>query len=156
MCEILIFAKNNTNPDPEKDRRGCYKRGMPVVVFEDGHVWGREESKQVWITKGKPAADGPGQGKFVILKIPGVLAAKAQELISHQVEDDAGTPLFDPNGIPIAFRRRRWQLLVDSIPLAVRNTLASTGEYNAPVAQIRSYLKRIRDAAQNTGLDGCV
>ena len=153
MCEILIFAKNNTNPDPEKDRRGCYKRGMPVVVFEDGHVWGREESKQVWITEGKPAADWPGQGKFVILKIPGVLAAKAQELISHQVEDDAGTPLFDPNGIPIAFRRRRWQLLVDSIPLAVRNTLASTGEYTATVAQIRSYLKRIRDAAQFTELD---
>ena len=153
MCEILIFAKNNTHPDPEKDRRGCYKRGMPVVVFEDGHAWGREESKQVWIAEGKPAADWPGQGKFVILKIPGVPAAKAQELISHQVEDDVGTPLINFDGAPIAWRRRRWQLLVDGIPLAVRNILASTGEYTATIAQIRNYLKRIRDGAQFVGLD---
>ena len=153
MCEILIFAKNNTNPDPEKDRRGCYKRGMVVVVKEDGHSWGREESKQGWIAEGNLAANWPGQGKFVLLKIPGVLASKAQELISHQVEDDVGTPLINSDGAPIVWRRRRWQLLVDSIPLAVRNTLASTGEYTTTVSAIRTYLKRIRDAAQYTGLD---
>ena len=153
MCEILIFAKNNTHVDPEKDRRGCYKRGMPIVVFEDGHIWGREESKQQWIAEGSLAADWPGQGRFVILKIPGVPAAKAQALLVQQTEDDAGNPLVNSDGSPIAFRRRRWQLLVNSVPLAVRNTLASTGEYTTTVSVIRNYLKRIRDATQYTGFD---
>jgi hypothetical protein len=153
MCEILIFVRNNTHIDPEKDRRGCYKRGMPVCVFEDGHTWGREESKQQWIAEGNLAATWPGQGKFVILKIPGVLAAEARALIDHQMEDDAGVPILNPDGSPKAYRRRRWQLLADSLPLAVRNTLASTGEYAATVLQVRAYLTRIRDAAQYTGLD---
>jgi len=153
MCELLIFAKNNTHLDSEKDRRGCYKRGMPVVVFEDGHTWGREESKQQWIAEGNPAADWPGQGRFVLLKLPGVPAAKAQALLDHQTEDDAGTPLLNPDGSPITFRRRRWQLSVDSTPLAVRNTLDSTGEYTTTVSAIRNYMKRLRDNAQFTGLD---
>lgn len=153
MCELLIFVRNNTNPDPEKDRRGCYKRGMPVCVFEDGHTWGREESKQQWIAEGNAAADWPGQGKFVILKVPGVPAAKAQALLDLQTEDDAGVPLTDLDGAPKVHRRRRWQLLADSLPVGVRNTLTTTGEYTTTVAAIRNYLKRIRDNAQYTGLD---
>lgn len=153
MCEFLIFTRDNTHLDPEKNRRGCYKRGMVVVVFEDGHTWGREESKQQWIAKGGVAADWPGQGKFILLKIPGVPAAKAQELLDPQTEDDAGTPLLNPDGSPKTYRRRRWQLLADSLPLAARNTLATAGEYTTTVAAVRSYLQRIRDAAQFTGLD---
>lgn len=153
MCELLIFVKNNTNSDPEKDRRGCYKVGMPVVIFEDGHIWGREESKQVWIAEGKLSADWPGQGKFVIIKIPGVPAVKAQTLLDKQTEDDAGTPLVDAQGSPIVYRRRRWQLLSGSLPAGVKSTLATTGEYTTTVAAVRSYLRRIRDDAQFTGLD---
>lgn len=42
MAELLIRLKNNTNPDPAKDRM-CYKRGDIVVVMPDGHHWGRAE-----------------------------------------------------------------------------------------------------------------
>lgn len=157
MCELLIFARNNTHPDPDKDRRSCYKRGMPVVVFDDGHTWGREESKQQWIAEGNVAADWPGQGKFIILKIPGVPAAKAQALLDQQTEDDAGVPLLDPDGTPLVYRRRPWRALIDDLPTAVRNTLTTTGEYTADIAAkrqaIRDRLKRIRDNAQYTGLD---
>ena len=44
MAEILFKAIDATNPDPDKDRRGCYKKGYPVVVMPDGHTWGKEEA----------------------------------------------------------------------------------------------------------------
>lgn len=153
MAEILIKASNMTNSDPIKDRRGCYKRGMPVVVFEDGHTWGRLESKQQWIAEGNTAASWPSQGVFVIVKIPPVPAAKARSILEHQEEDDLGFPMVDANGNPTTYRRRRWILLVDSIPAAIRNTLIANGEVTVTVAQIRNYLKRIRDNAQFIGLD---
>lgn len=152
MCEILIKIDDRINPDPEINRR-CYKKGMAVAVFEDGHTWGRLESKQQWIAEGNTAASWPSQGIFVIVKIPTVLAAKAQALLEHQTEDDLGNPLVDADGRPIVYRHRRFKLFVDDIPLAVRNTLATNGEITVTVAQIRAYLKRIRDNAQFTGLD---
>lgn len=147
MCELLIFSGNNSNADPEKDRRGSYKRGMIVCVFEDGHSWGREESKQQWIAEGNATATWPGQGKFVILKLPGVPSSKAKPLLDAQEEDDTGVPL------PGTFRRRRWLLQVDSLPAVVRNALARDGEYVTTVTAVRNYLQRVRDSAQFTGLD---
>jgi len=149
MCELLIFAKNNTHSDPEKDRRGCYKIGATVVAFEDGHTWGREESKQQWIADGNTAASWPGQDKWAIIKIPGVPAAKAQELLMQQTEDDNGIPLARGN----TYRRRRWQFAIAAVPTAIRNTLSSDGEYTTTVSAIRNYLSRIRDGAQFTGFD---
>jgi hypothetical protein len=158
MSELLIFARNNTQTDPETDRRGCYKRGMPVVVAEDGHTWGRDESKQVWIAEGRDPALWPGQGKFVLLKIPGVPSDKARALIASQDEDDAGVQSADTQ--LIAFRRRRWVLRLDDLPVGVRNTLVVDGEYTADTAAkrqaVRDRLKRIRDNAQFVGLDGAL
>lgn len=131
MCEILIFAGNNTHPNPEKDRRGCWKRGYPVVVKEDGHPWGVEERLP----------------KFVVVKIPGVPAAKAAAFLEAQLVDDAGAPF---TGI---FRRRAWQVAWLALPAGIRNTLQTTGKITVTVAQIRNYLRRIRDDAVFTGLD---
>lgn len=36
MCEIIVKAIDVTNPDPVRDRRGCYKKGYPVAVYPDG------------------------------------------------------------------------------------------------------------------------
>lgn len=41
--QLLIRAIDNSHADPEKDRRGCYKKGYPVVVFPLTHTWGAEE-----------------------------------------------------------------------------------------------------------------
>lgn len=46
-----------------KDRQGCYKTGDPVVVMPDDHEWGYEE----------------GPPKFIVIKIPGMSVAEAQE-----------------------------------------------------------------------------
>lgn len=236
MCEILVFLANNTHADPTKDRRGCYKRGMPVVAYDDGHTWGRDESKQVWLNEvrftgtcntvgtqliftpnllaGKLpvvptdfrhinnvtiVTDGtnsrvitdvsvqfvnsvnelvftlqtafptdlvntvvsiknepnswPNQGRLGILKIPGVLASKANEFIAHQTEDDTGIELVETPENAGVYRRRRWKFLIDSVPAGVRNTVLTTGEYSTTLSAIRTYLRRHRDNAQYTGFD---
>lgn len=157
MAELLVFLANNTHADANKDRRGCWKRGMLVVVQEDGHIWGRLESKQVWIAEGNTAASWPQQGHLAILKIPGVPAAKARALLDPQNSDDAGVPVWDEVGegtlVPATFRRRGWRLVFDSLPNNVRNTVAQTGEFTTTVSAIRNFLRRIRDNAQFTGLD---
>lgn len=141
MCEILIFAGNNTHPDPEKDRRGCWKRGYPVVVKEDGHEWGAEER---W-------------PKFAILKLPGVPAAKVEAFLDPQMEDDAGVPFYEtiPEANPrrAIYRRKAHHLKWAALPAGVRNTLQTTGAYTTTVAEIRAYLRRIRDDAPFTGMD---
>jgi hypothetical protein len=65
MCEIIVKAIDVTHPDPEKDRRGCYKRGYPVAVYPDGTKWGNEERLP----------------KFVIIKIPDATVEEVQHFI---------------------------------------------------------------------------
>lgn len=67
MAEILVNAVSFTNSDPVKDRRGCFKRGHPGVVFPDGHTWGAEE----------------GLPKFIIVKVPGSTVAEVRAYISE-------------------------------------------------------------------------
>lgn len=140
MCEILIFAGNNTHPDPVKDR-GCHKRGMPVAVGDDGHSWGTGEALP----------------DYVVIKIPGVPASKAQAFLESQMEDDTGTPYYEtiPEANPrcTTYRIKAWRVVWASLPAGVQNALQTTGEYTATVTQIRNYLRRIRDDARFTGLD---
>ncbi len=69
MCEIICKAIDATHPDPVKDQRGCYKRGMPVAVYPDGTRWGNEEKLP----------------KFFIIKLPGIPVEDAQKYVeSHQ------------------------------------------------------------------------
>jgi hypothetical protein len=110
---------------------------MPVVVMEDGHSWGLEE----------------GLPKFVVVKIPGVTADKARSFIDVQLTDDAGLPSFGIDGKRAAFRRREWDVNWTTLPTGIKNTLLTTGEVTVTVAQIRAFLRRVRDDAQFTGLD---
>ena len=126
MAEILICARNVTHADPAMDRRGCYKRGDPVVVQPDGHVWGRKE----------------GLPRFVVVKIPGVSVATVEALVQPQTEDDSGNPA------AVTFRRRRWRVLVDNLPAGIKQTLAQTGEITVTPAQVRNYVRRVRDNIQ--------
>lgn len=147
MAEILFFSGNRTHPDPEKDRRGSWKRGMPVVVFDDGHVWGREESKQQWISEGNLAEDWPSQGIFVIVKIIGITADRIKDIIEPQIVDDAGVEYDNLSGrsLPHRFRRRGWRVLVSSLPAGIRSTLVTDGEVTVTKLQVRNYIRRIRD-----------
>lgn len=46
MAEILLRLKNNTHPDPEKDRQGSYKKGYPVSIKPDGWYEGNPNWSQ--------------------------------------------------------------------------------------------------------------
>ncbi len=63
MAEILVKAISVTNADSVKDRRGCYKRGDPVLVKPDGHEWGSSE----------------GLPKFIKVKLPGTSVATVEQ-----------------------------------------------------------------------------
>ena len=84
MCEILVKAVSISNADPEKDKRGCYKKGYPVVVKPDGWEWGNLETLPT----------------FIIIKCPEISVAAAEtymqqwvrqidyEVVAHQLSTD--------------------------------------------------------------------
>jgi hypothetical protein len=63
MAEILVRAVDGTCADPLSNPL----RGMPVVVMEDGHVWG--------------TCEGPPE--YVIIKIPGVAVDTVQPYLQR-------------------------------------------------------------------------
>lgn len=105
MAEILIKAIDESHPDPVKDQRGCYKRGMPCIVRPDGHPWGKEERLP----------------KFVVIKVPGISVAQLTKYAAEHKVIDAFT------GKPVTMRRRRWQIQWSELPAIARNRLANTG-----------------------------
>ena|SRR3972149_5972771 len=137
MAEILVKAIDATHPDPDKDRRGCYKRGMPVVVMDDGHEWGKEERLP----------------KFVIIKIP----LTSKDKIMKYIDPEPG---LDVEGNIIIDRRRMWKIRLADLPLLARNKLQLSGEltikatssytetYDYTWTQIKPYFRNLL-----TGLD---
>lgn len=103
MAEILVRAFSNVNPDPLRDRRGAWKRGMPVVIMPDGHEWGLEERLP----------------RFVIIKVPLVSVSRVEKYVLPQYE------VLDPTQV---YRRRRWIIRWEDLPLAARNALRDRGE----------------------------
>lgn len=141
MAEILVMAINKTHSDPTKDRRGCYKQGMPVTVFADGHSWGREETLPT----------------FVKIKIPGVSIETVKKYIEPQVEDAPNA-----DGIYLPYRRRLWQIQWSDLPAAARKKLKNNGElvikvgsysgtYDYTWAQIKTYFKNLKTRLAETG-----
>lgn len=126
MAELLVFARDNTNPDSEKDRCGCYKRGMPVVVFDDGHVWGREESLLTWVNEMRNPRDWPLH--FFLFKFPGISAARIRYLIEPQYTTDSGILLAGPSGERQVYRRRTWRTQIDLLPITQRASIVARRE----------------------------
>lgn len=135
MAEILIRAKNNAHPDSTKDRRGSYKKGYPVVIMDDGHEWGNEETL-------------PG---FVILKIPKIPKAKVQKYIEPELD-----------GNEDIYRRREWQIRWADLPqgakdrlandgeLVIKATAAYTGTYDYTWTQVKSFFRNLRTNQDET------
>lgn len=133
MAEILIKARDATHADPEKDRRGCYKRGMPVVVMPDGHVWG--------------AAEVPPA--FVVLRLPGISEERVRQFLAPDEVDDPASEV----GSRLIYRRRMWRVLVENLPAAARTrwlaqgslTIGPDGDYTW--SQFRAFLRNLRDGS---------
>lgn len=131
MAEILIKAVDATHSDLDKDRRGCYKRGMPVVVMPDSHEWGLEERLP----------------KFIVIKIPTITVDKVQKYIEPECVDQA-----DPESGN--YRRRLWHISWSDLPQAVKNKILAQGgltvkagtydgAYDYTWAQVKGYFKKI-------------
>ncbi len=148
MAEILLKAMDATHPDTEKDRRGCYKKGAPVVVMPDGHAWG---AKEVWPT-------------FTVIKVPGVSVAKVEKYALPETEEALGRQIipleewqrkllegnfigflsqpttireFGIDGVIHVelegmqrkiYRRRKWQIQWNELPQGAKDKLIATGE----------------------------
>lgn len=125
MAEFLIKATSNTNPNPLKDSRGCYKRGDIVDVRPDGWPWGNEERLP----------------RFVVVKIPGLDPDTVMKFMDSQTDSVAIEN-------PTMIKRRLWNLLIDDagIPNSIKNALRNNGEVTVTLAQIRNYIRN-----KNTG-----
>lgn len=119
MAEILIKAVDAAHSGSEKDKRGCYKRGDPVVVMPDGHEWGKEERLP----------------KFVVVKIPGLPVATAKKYIQPFL----GLP--DGKGSRLIVRRRLFRFQLDDVPNSIKQELEDTGEVTVTMSQIRNYIQ---------------
>lgn len=104
MCEILVRAVDNAHEDRDKDMFS-YKRGYPVVVMDDGHVWGREE---------RPP-------NFYIVKLPGVKKEEMQYCTSVVFQDE-GTENERIIG------RRKWKVDDTRIPPTELSDIETKGE----------------------------
>jgi len=140
MAEILVKAIDAVLPDATQDREASYKRGMPVVVAEDGHKWGQLEKL--------PA--------FIVLKFP--LVPKIRLLKYIQPELGA----VNEDGFPVIFRRRIWQLSWNELPPAAKQTILDTGglvikardayagPYDYTWEQVKAFLKRVTSGLSET------
>lgn len=123
MAELLVKAVDATHADPEKDRRGCYKRGDVVVVREDGHAWGRKE----------------GAPKFRVVKVPGVPAARLRYLEASEEAVDHFTGELTPT------TRRALALDLDAVPTrSVTETEVKTAERTKTDGRISTDTTRTR------------
>ena len=125
MALLLVMGRDNANPDPVKDRRGCYKLGDVVQVFEDG----------------TPRVTKPA-GPFYIIEISGLSKAAAEKYMQPELEV---TSLDQP---PVMVRRRRFGIPIAAVPAAIRSALARDRYVKVSWAQVRGY---VRDKATGAG-----
>jgi hypothetical protein len=92
MCQILIKAIDQRSSDPNKDVK-LYKRGYPVAVKPDDHVWGRMETLP----------------DFVVLKVPEMTVEEANQYMGVRVELAFKTGEFFKKDVERKIRMRRWR-----------------------------------------------
>ena len=114
-AEFLVKAIDAVHADSVKDKRGCYKRGDVVVVMPDGHVWGKAE----------------GLPKFVIVRVPGLAVDAARKYLESEM-DAASENIIT---------RRKFKLLLDNVPISIKNQLKSTGEVTVSWTTAKQYIK---------------
>src|SRR5512137_1290611 len=78
MAEILFRLKDNFHSDPEKDRRGCYKKGYPVSIKPDGWYEGNPHWSQ------SAYAD---KSAWAVIRCPEVTVEQAQKYAQAWKDD---------------------------------------------------------------------
>lgn len=124
MVILVIFDRDNTHSDPEKDQRGCYKLGDIVAVHEDDKHDG-------------DLVANPVMPPWYLIKIPGVTVAQVQ----HAMESERSAVVLDEMGNPAVIRRRKFRLNINDIPAGARNTLLTDRYLEVTLTQARNYIR---------------
>jgi hypothetical protein len=129
MALFLVYGKDNVSVDPLKDARACYKLGDIVEVLDDSSHNGN-------------IVNNPVRPPFYLVRITGVTKSQALKYME---------PYFDPvdaNGVMVGgilrrptLRRRLYNVEIENIPLAVRNTLKANRYIELLWSQVRNYVR---------------
>ncbi|HTG44144.1 MAG TPA: hypothetical protein VK633_06395 [Verrucomicrobiae bacterium] len=130
MAELLVKAVDATNPDPMKDARGCYKRGMPVVVFDDGHEWGDQENLPTFALLKFPLI-----GKNALLKYTQKWEGNRRRRWQIRWVD-----------LPLAARQK----LATAGTLTIKATTAYPGPFDYTWAAVKSFFRNLETNTDET------
>jgi hypothetical protein len=92
MCQVLIKATDQRSIDLDKDAK-LFKRGYPVAVKPDDHVWGKMETLP----------------DFIVLKIPDMTVEEANQYLKSRVEMVLRTGEFFKKYVERKIRIRKWR-----------------------------------------------
>ena len=123
MALFLVYGKNNTNPDPLKEARGCYKIGDIVEVLDD--------SKHDGDIVANPIA-----APFYLVRITGVTKAQALKYMEPYID-----PATEGTENPVTLRHRQFNVEVASIPSAIRSKLIADRYVSVSWSQVRNYIR---------------
>lgn len=137
MAGILLRAIDNNFLDPDEDRKGGAKRGMPIDILSD-------EQCQKWINGEWPKMQMP---YFALVYTPGVDKSTVKKYLEEQILNDE------------LYRYRKWIVRWDSLPQAAKDKLSTdgyltikagsySGSYDYTWTQVKSYFRN-----QETGFD---
>ena len=115
MAIFLLMDRDHTHPDPVKDARGCYKKGMIVQVFEDT----------------QPCVIPPAE-PFYIVKVTGLSMADALAYVQATLDGETVT------------RRRKYKVNWDLLPKTVQKALVANRYYETTWAIVSQVVKDIK------------
>jgi len=143
MAEFLVFAENRVRLDvPPEASTALLKRGDITEVRPDGFVWGREESKAVWVAEGRDPTLWPG--KTILIKVPGMPVPARHKIVRGHTRLAVVTdPEFnapDPQDRYITQHKYVWRVNLRSIPPQARKRLVQDREITVTRAQFRRHV----------------
>lgn len=117
MCTLMVFARDNSHADAEKNRRGCWKRGMIFAVYEDG------------VCTEAPSPDSP----FIFVHVSNATKAQAEKYMGIYT---------DQNGDD--YRRREWFIDYSTLPANVKTTIRDERQITVTRNQVLKYIRSLR------------
>ncbi len=124
MAILAIIDRDNTNADPVKDQRGCYKRGDIVAVHDDSKHDG-------------DLIRNPVVAPWYLVRVTGVTA----EQVQHALDPELSAVAFDEDGRPLRIRRRKFRVNVADIPAGARAQLQANRYIEVTVQQARNFIR---------------
>jgi len=119
----MVYDKDNTHADPEKDASGCYKRGDIVEVLDDSKHDG-------------DLVKNPIMPPWILVRVNGVTKEQALKYME---------PYIDPATVgtenSVTLRRRKFNVEVDLTPPQIRNKIGRDRYIELSWAQVRTYVR---------------